>query len=236
MPEQRIQFVQRAVLLAIFAVAMGYLEAAVVVYLRELYYPDGFAFPLRLLPRSTLLVEVGREFATLVMLAGVAVIAGRRQWERFGWFLFLFGAWDVWYYIWLKLTVGWPPSLFDWDVLFLIPVPWISPVIAPLLIAVSMIIIGLRITRAAELKGIYRAGKPAWGLALLGSAFILYSFMRDTGAVLNQELPRPYSYWLLTLGLACFWGGFVLSLRHSKRHNAHEGKDLHTNTSSITSW
>jgi len=212
--ESRIPFVRRVALLAIFAVAMGYLEAAVVVYLQELYYPDAFAFPLRLLPKSTLLVEVGREFATLVMLAAVAVIAGKRRWDRFGWFLVLFGVWDVWYYIWLKLTIGWPSSLSDWDVLFLIPVPWVSPVIAPLLIAVSMIFMGLWITRATESNGLYRPGKLAWGLALLGSVFIIYSFVSDTGAVVNQELPQAYSYWLLALGLACYWGGFVLSLRH----------------------
>jgi hypothetical protein len=32
--------------LAVFSMAMGYLESAVVVYLRKLYYPDGFKFPL----------------------------------------------------------------------------------------------------------------------------------------------------------------------------------------------
>ena len=31
--------------LIIFAVSMGFLEAIVVVYIRELYYPDGFRFP-----------------------------------------------------------------------------------------------------------------------------------------------------------------------------------------------
>ena len=33
--------------LLLYAVAMGYLEAAVVVYLRAIYYPEGFSFPLK---------------------------------------------------------------------------------------------------------------------------------------------------------------------------------------------
>ena len=32
--------------LTLFSIAMGLLEAVVVMYLRELYYPAGFAFPL----------------------------------------------------------------------------------------------------------------------------------------------------------------------------------------------
>jgi hypothetical protein len=209
----RLQFVRLSTLLATFAVGMAYFEAAVVVYLRELYYPEGFAFPLKLIPKTILFIEVGRELAALVMLASIAIIVVRRRWERFGWFLFMFGIWDVWYYIWLKVTLDWPSSLFDWDVLFLIPLPWSSPVIAPLLIAATMIVIGPWIVLKSDSRDSYRPGMRAWVLGLLGSASILYSFMSDTGAILNQELPQSYSYWLLVLGLGCYWSGFLLSIR-----------------------
>lgn len=216
-PERPTQFFPRLVLMVAFLVAMAYLEAAAVVYLRELYYPNGFTLPFIVIPKSIILIELGRELATLVMLASIALVVVKRRWERFGWFLFLFGVWDIWYYIWLKLTLGWPSSLFDWDVLFLIPIPWIGPVIAPVLIALSMIIIGLWMVRKAASRRSYHPGKIAWALGLFGSALLLYSFMNDTGAVLHQQLPQPYSYWLLASGLACYWTGFLLSIRRSSQ-------------------
>lgn len=219
MSESQTQFVQRLLLMTTFAVAMAYIEAAVVVYLRELYYPEGFTFPLKPLPSSMMLVEIGRELAALVMLASIAIVAARRRWIRFGWFLFLFGVWDIWYYIWLKLTLGWPSSLFDWDVLFLIPVPWVGPVIAPALIALSMIIIGLLMIHEADLQDSYHPGKPAWVLGLAGSALLLYSFMSDSAVVMDQQHPQPYSYWLLALGVASFWGAFLSSIRGVSRHS-----------------
>ncbi|MCH9031890.1 MAG: hypothetical protein IIB00_06485, partial [candidate division Zixibacteria bacterium] len=152
------QFRNLLIALSTFAVAIAYIEAAVVVYLRELYYAEGFAFPLKLMSESILSVEVGRELATIILLASISFAVAKKRWERFGWFLFLFGAWDVWYYIWLKLTIGWLLSFTDWDVLFLIPIPWIGPVIAPLSVALSMIIIGPWIVREDSMPGSYRPG------------------------------------------------------------------------------
>lgn len=203
--------------MATFAVAMAYLEAAVVVYLRELYYPEGFSLPLKLIPAEIIWIEIGRELATLVMIASIAQVVGRWRWERFGWFLFLFGVWDIWYYIWLKLTLDWPSSLFEWDVLFLIPTPWIAPVIAPLLTALSMTVIGLRMIHEASSRWSYHPGRIAWALGLFGSALLFYSFMSDTGALLNQQLPQPYQYWALALGLACYWTGFGVSILQSSQ-------------------
>lgn len=200
----------------IFALAMGYAEAAVVVYLRELYYPEGFSLPLKVLPKSSLLLEIGREVATLAMLMSVSVAVAKNRWERFGACLFMFGLWDIWYYIWLKLMVNWPSSLLDWDVLFLIPIPWLGPVIAPLLIALTMVVIGVRIVRDAGAGVLARPGKSVWSLSLCGTAILLYSFMHDTGASLNQEIPQPYPYWLLAVGLACYWFGFILFVRRKR--------------------
>ena len=107
------QLVFRAALIGVFAVAMAYLEAAVVVYLRKLYYPDGFSFPLKLIPESIIFIEIGREVATLVMLSSIAWIMAKWRWERFGWFLFVFGIWDIFYYFWLKVLVNWPSSILD---------------------------------------------------------------------------------------------------------------------------
>src|SRR4030095_11740564 len=107
--------------LAIFAVAMAYVEASVVVYLRELYYPGGFSFPIVIIPDRLALIEVGREAATIVMLSGVALLAGAGAWQRFLFFCVVFGVWDIFYYIWLLVFIGWPSSALTWDILFLIP-------------------------------------------------------------------------------------------------------------------
>ena len=60
------------------------------------------------------------------MLATVGSAAGRTAVGKFAFFLFLFGVWDIFYYIWLKVFLHWPASLLTWDVLFLIPVPWVA--------------------------------------------------------------------------------------------------------------
>ena len=125
----------RVINATVYAVAMAYVESAIVVYLRRLYYPQGFDFPLGIIDIPTLLLELGREAATIVMLATVGIAAGRTKVGKFAYFLFLFGIWDIWYYIWLKVFVDWPASLLTWDVLFLIPVPWFAQIWFP--VAVS---------------------------------------------------------------------------------------------------
>lgn len=199
----------RLALTVIFAVAMAYVEAAVVVYLRGLFYPDGFSLPLKQIPDRYIAVELFRELATVVMLSTVAGLAGKRFWERFGYFLILFGVWDIFYYIWLAATLGWPASLFDWDILFLIPVPWIGPVIAPVAISCGMVISGHSITRRYTTGGYFRATRVAWILSLGATAIILYSFMGDTDATLRLQQPRPYHYELLVAGLALYGIAFA---------------------------
>ena len=191
----------RVVSLLLFAVAFAYVEAAVVVYLRALYYPDGFSLPLRLVSTPHLVVELGREFSTLVMLATVGYLGGRTGWTRFGVFCVAFGVWDVFYYVWLKVFLGWPSSMLEWDVLFLIPVPWIGPVIAPLMISAAMILSGVLVLAHISKGGIFRPPAESWILSVAGIAFILYTFMSDFGATLHGELPAPYRYDLFGVGL-----------------------------------
>ena len=202
-----------------FSVAMAYIEAAVVVYLRALYYPDGFSFPLRIIPRNMLLIEIGREAATVVMLASIALMLARQRWERFGWFVFMFGVWDVWYYIWLKIAINWPATFLESDILFLIPVPWIGPVIAPLLIALSMSVIGLLIVREVRIRGYYRPGATAWTFGVMGTLILLYSFLHDLNAGLHEGIPEPYSYGSLALGLTSYWFGFIFSMIKAGQSN-----------------
>ena len=135
------KFYIKVILIFLFTAAFAFVEAAVVVYLRDIYYPGGFSFPLKRHYDLNLYIEVIREFATLVIMFSLSTLLGRKFWEGFGYFLIIFGVWDIFFYIWLKAAISWPESFFTYDVLFLIPVPWIAPVLAPVLISLVMIAI-----------------------------------------------------------------------------------------------
>jgi len=196
---------------------MAFVEAAVVVYLRALYYPDGFSLPLRDMPTRMVTIELFRELATLIMLGAVAWLAGKKRWERFGWFIITFGFWDIFYYVGLKAALDWPATLFDWDILFLIPLPWIGPVIAPVLVSICMIVIGFLIVRLIASGIEFRPTRLSWVAAVVGTFVILISFMYDTDATLAQKMPHPYPYWLLAIGLALYIEGFRRAWQASVR-------------------
>lgn len=172
-----------------FAIAMGYLESAVVVYLREIFYPEGFAFPLKSMDGNIARTEVFRELATLVMLAGAGYLAGRTALQRFGAFLLAFGIWDIFYYVFLKLLIGWPESLLTWDILFLIPVTWVGPVIAPAINALTMCFMGGVIFIREESGIKVRFGVLNWVLLILGSLVILVSYTMDYLSYMSRLMP-----------------------------------------------
>ena len=197
---------------SIFAVAMAYVESAVVVYLRIIFHPEGFEFPLKkIINDPNIVVEVYREAATVVMLTAVAVIAGKKFWERFGYFIIAFGVWDIFYYVWLKVILDWPASIFDWDVLFLIPVTWIGPVIAPVSVSIIMIVCGILLVYASS-KGIeFKPVLISYVLLLVGTGVLLYSFMYDTNATINMGMPKPYRYDFLITADSLFIASFLVS-------------------------
>jgi hypothetical protein len=133
-----------------FAVAFALVEATVVVYLRKLFgiqyaldfTPRDFHFP-----RAYLGHEQAREAATMVMLLAVGFIAGRTWWQRFAYWLFAFGVWDVFYYVWLWVYLRWPSSFGDRDLLFLLPQEWWEPVWMPLLASAVFIAIAVLVLK-----------------------------------------------------------------------------------------
>jgi uncharacterized membrane protein YgdD (TMEM256/DUF423 family) len=204
-------------LVSIFAIAFAFVESSVVVYLRQIFYPGGFAFPLNPGITSQIAVEVAREFATIVVLLAVGMIAGSTRWQRFSYFLIGFGVWDVFYYVWLKVILNWPASLLDWDILFLIPIPWIGPVIAPILVSLMMVAGGWLILRKEEERGSFRATRTAIALSILGSVAVLVSFVVDTDATLRFQYPKAYHYELLVLGMVCYSGALIATARSGRR-------------------
>jgi hypothetical protein len=197
-------------MVVIFAVAMAWVESAVVFYLRSMvgriepYQPN----PLPVIGGFAA-VEMPREFATLVMLFAVGMLAGRTWRSRFGYAVIAFGVWDIFYYVFLKMICGWPHSLLDWDILFLLPLPWWGPVLAPVLISGLMVLWG---TFASQSK---RSHTPApsnwhtWILNFTGIVLALYLFMADTIAAshrgleaIRNMLPEKFDWPLFCVALA----------------------------------
>jgi len=188
-------------LLIVFGAAFGYLEASVVVYLRRIYYPGGFAFPLAPLSGGHGIIESVREASTLVMLWAVATLAGRNGWERFGHFAFLFGVWDIAFYAGLRATIHWPDSLLTWDVLFLLPLVWTGPVLAPLLVSILLVAAGAAIAVRERGGRPIRVSRGAWLAGALSLALLLGAFLANHAAVHGGEVPRSFPWALFTAGL-----------------------------------
>jgi len=210
--------------LAVFSIAMGLLEAIVVVYLRELYFPGGFRFPLRIIPEQMLRTEILRELATMVMLVALAAIAARTFVLRFAVFLFAFGVWDLFYYFFLKVLLDWPQSFFTWDVLFLIPLTWLAPILAPLVCALTMIGLAVLLIALHRRHNRVRIGWLAWLFLLAGAGAILSTFIGDYAGIVikggfvtglaglagNRDfqtavasfVPTYYNWWLFSAGEA----------------------------------
>lgn len=199
----------------LFSIAMAFLESAVVVYLREIYYNDGFTFPLVAMKKELILVEIGREAATVVMLIAIGALAAKSFWLRFAYFMIAFGVWDIFYYVWLKIILNWPTTISDWDILFLIPFPWIAPVIAPVIISIVMIVCGILIIKLEASSRQFKSTATSWVLTLIGVACILFTFMRDTDAALRFQYPQEYWYWLFAIGVILSVAGFIHALMRS---------------------
>jgi hypothetical protein len=172
---------------ATFAVGMAWLEAATVYYLRamvdriEPYQPN--PLPIRGVLGE---VELVREAATLLMLLTIGMLAGRTWRKRWGYTAIAFGVWDILYYVFLRIICGWPRSLLDWDILFLLPLPWWGPVVAPVSIALLMIAWGTATTQVADRS---RTSSPpwiVWGSGAIGIVLALYVFMADALRTIDQ--------------------------------------------------
>jgi len=196
---------QKWVVVVIYAIAMAWVESAVVVYLRTMidrivpYQPD----PLPIFAGLGE-IELGREAATLVMLLTIGWLAGRTWYSRIAYAAIAFGIWDIFYYVFLVPMSGWPQTIFDWDILFLLPLPWWGPVIAPVLISALMILGGTLITQY-EL----RTHRWLWRMAALGCFIALYTFMADTLCVagngvnaIRTTLPVSFNWLAFTIALA----------------------------------
>ena len=151
------------------------------------------------------------------MLAAVGMIAGKSRWQRFSYFMIAFGIWDIFYYVWLKVILNWPASLLDWDILFLIPLPWIGPVVAPVLVSIVMIAGGWLIIAREDASGRFSATKSAIIFSLVGSALVIASFLVDPDASMRFQEPKPYRYELLVISMICYTTAFIITWKSSRQ-------------------
>jgi hypothetical protein len=191
-----------------FAVAMAWVEAASVFYIRALvnriepYQADP-------LPINGALgnVELWREAATLVMIATLGMLAGRTWRRRAGYAAIAFGAWDIFYYVFLRLISGWPRTLMDWDILFLLPLPWWGPVLAPVSIALLVIVWG---TLATQSDDDARGASWAWAAGGTGVVLALAVFMIDAWRALPDGRQALLEVLPTTFNWPLFWVALLL--------------------------
>lgn len=196
-------------LLTLFCIVFAYIEASVVVYLR--YLTSGvpnMVFPINKANTTVSTVELVREFMSITLLVLVAFITAREKWGRFFRFLYLFGMWDIFYYVWLWIMSDWPKSLLSWDILFLIPVPWVGPVITPLLVAVLLAIDGIVFFSLLNRRKMPVIDPLPISLGVVGAILVFLSFtLEPTKLILRQGIDAIFGYepkgfpWLIfTLG------------------------------------
>jgi hypothetical protein len=194
----------------LLALAFGWIEGSVVVYLREMAARAGgvqvagalsSVQALESLAGGLVPVEMAREACTMVLLGAVGWLAGRANADRIGAFLLTFGIWDITYYAVLHLVSGWPQSITTWDVLFLIPSPWVAPVWAPVADATLFVIAGSYLFWTPDRDRRYR-----WidvGVLLIAVGLTLVAFLAGSTTAIEHQLPDRFP-----VGL--FWSGFIL--------------------------
>jgi hypothetical protein len=221
--------------LVLFGATFGYVEAAVVVYLRTLQEPlreelladvdRDELFPLLTLEQlrsadlpleDVLYTELGRELATLLMLAAVALAMARNFQHWLAAFMIAFGIWDIFYYVWLRVLIGWPASLATWDILFLLPVPWVAPVIAPVLVAISMIVAGVAVLWRQSRERPIDFAWFHWALVFGGGLIIVVAFCWDFRNAVEGGWPHPFNWPLFVTGELVGLAGFAHAYRRER--------------------
>ncbi len=220
--------VMRFVIAVIFSIAFAYIESAVVVYLRVIFHPDGFTFPLSnvdtiLQHKALLLTEIGREAATIVLILTGAWLFGRNLQQRFAYFLTIFAVWDIFYYIWLKIfsaclkaIPNWPASIMDWDILFLIPVAWAGPVVAPVLVSITLLAFAMIILYRDCCGRPIKASRIEW-LGFIAAAVVVVVSFCIPGPHIAEPDFQSYFYWpVFAAGLLAAIALFVKCLLKPK--------------------
>jgi len=167
-----------------------------------LYYPQGFEFPLQDISFRLILIELGREVASIGMLVAVAGLTGTLFIDRFATFSYCFGIWDITYYIFLRLFEGWPSSLLTTDLLFLIPAPWVGPVWAPVGVSIALIWAAVKIWKHLDRGLVLKPTKSEWIIEVAAGLIIIGSFLVSAPAAVKQTTLPSYPWYLWIIGMS----------------------------------
>jgi hypothetical protein len=141
-----------------------------------------------------------------------------------------FGVWDICYYVFLRIIGGWPTSLLDWDILFLLPLPWWGPVLAPVCIALLMIVGGTLASERDLRRGPFAPSRSGWRLQGLGVAIALYVFMADALSALPRGLEATQTVLPTTFNWPLFCVALTLMAlpvaQAAWRFRQHPGTDM----------
>ncbi|MGA8180577.1 MAG: hypothetical protein WB792_10990 [Desulfobacterales bacterium] len=234
----------------VFAIAFAWVESAVVVYLRKIFFGGGFRFPLvvnwengRHVIDPLVRIEFGREIATVIMLVAVSWVAGKNRIQKFCFFMIAFGIWDLFYYLWLYVMVRWPESLMTWDLLFYVPLPWVGPVITPLLISMAMVTGGSLMIYYDD-KG-YDIRLRWYDMAVeLGCGLLMITafcwdwknIIQIPGDIKRTGIPHPFAWWLFLPAYVFSMVYFAMMMRRMMMTGRKILQDAHYHqTSSDTS-
>jgi hypothetical protein len=206
---ERGRLLKRLLLVFFFGIAFAYIESAVVVYLRAIFHSDGFTFPLTVLGDSRLLgrfllTEIGREAATLVIIFSATWLLARTAKLRLAYFFTIFALWDIFYYIWLKVLIDWPASIMDWDILFLIPMVWASPVLAPVLASVAMLAFAAVIFAEKQLGLCVKFTRPATLLLAVSALVMIVSFCIAGRYISSADYTNHFNWYVFAAGYLLF--------------------------------
>ena len=211
-------------IVVVFSIAFAYIESAVVVYLRAIFYTDGFTFPLTIFGldsfgRRLLWTEIGREVATIVLIFTGSWLFGKNRRQRFAYFLTIFAVWDIFYYVWLKVLLDWPSSIMDWDVLFLIPTTWASAILCPVLISIALLIFAAVILYRDAHGRTIKVTWVNWLVFIIAGIIVIVSFCTP-GPYVTEPDYKSYFYWpLFAAGFLLAVGMFIKCLLKSEPEN-----------------
>lgn len=212
---------RRFLSVVIFGAAFGYIEAAVVVYLRTIFPHASFTFPLvefgtSPLWKQLLPAETGREAATLILILTSSWLFGRNLRQRFAYFLTIFACWDISYYLWLKVLINWPGSVTDWDILFLIPITWAGPVLAPILISLTLLIFAVIILYRSAYGRAIKTTVADW-LGFCIAALVVVTCFCIAGLHIAEPNFKSFFYWpIFAFGQISAVALFIKCLTKSK--------------------
>ena len=160
-------------------------------------------------------MELGRELATILMLAAAALAVGRTRAQWTAAFGFVFGVWDIFFYVFLKLLIHWPASLFTWDILFLLPGPWVGPVLSPVIVSATMIVAGAMVLVRESRGRLLRLRWIHWTGILAGASVIIVAFLWDWRNTTAGNWPNPFNWPLFLVGEALGLAAFLHAWRSS---------------------